>query len=137
MSDQPAGPGPGPNPATPRPAATVVLLRPGPTGPEILLTQRPAAMAFAGDMFVFPGGGVDEADADARLAGGPPAADAPFAVAAIRELFEEAGVLLAERRDGRAPDAAAVAGARRALLDGETTLIGIADALGLRIRTDL
>jgi glyoxylase-like metal-dependent hydrolase (beta-lactamase superfamily II)/8-oxo-dGTP pyrophosphatase MutT (NUDIX family) len=94
-------------------------------------------MAFAGDMFVFPGGRVDASDADAALAGDLPAGDAPFAVAAIRELFEEAGVLLAERRDGRAPAVAAVAGARRALLGGETTLVAIADALELRVRTDL
>ena len=125
------------DPATPRPAATVVLLRPRPAGPEILLTQRPSTMAFAGDMFVFPGGQVDEADADASLAPDVDPVDAPFAIAAIRELFEEAGVLLAERRDGRQPDAAAVAGARRALLDGETTLVAIADALGLRLRPDL
>ena len=133
MSDQESGP----DPAMPRPAATVVLLRPGPAGPEILLTQRPSTMAFAGDMFVFPGGRVDEADADSRLAGAVPPDDAPFAVAAVRELFEEAGVLLVERRDGRAPDVAAVAGARRALLDGETTLPLVADALELRLRTDL
>jgi 8-oxo-dGTP pyrophosphatase MutT (NUDIX family) len=38
-----------------RPAATVVLLRPGRAGLEVLLTQRPSTMAFAGDMHVFPG----------------------------------------------------------------------------------
>src|SRR6478609_847913 len=101
--------------ASPTPAATVVLLRPGGGAPEILLTQRPTSMAFAGDLFVFPGGRVDAADADERLAERVSAAgdadEPPFAIAAIRELFEEAGVLLAERRDGRAPDAAAVAGA--------------------------
>ena len=54
--------------ATPRPAATVVLLRPGPAGPEVLLTQRPTTMAFAADMHVFPGGAVDPGDRDPRLA---------------------------------------------------------------------
>ena len=127
----------------PTPAATVVLLRPGRGAPEILLTQRPTSMAFAGDLFVFPGGRVDAADADERLVERVIAASAagdadepPFAIAAIRELFEEAGVLLAERRDGRAPDAAAVAGARRALLAGETTLAAVAEALDLVLRAD-
>jgi endoribonuclease LACTB2 len=117
-------------PTVPRPAATVVVLRPGRGSPEILLTRRPSSMAFAADLFVFPGGSVDPAD-------GPPGDDASFAMAAIRELFEEAGVLLAERRDGRAPDAGAVAGARRALLANETTLPAVVAALGLRLRPDL
>ena len=127
----------------PTPAATVVLLRPGRGAPEILLTQRPTSMAFAGDLFVFPGGRVDAADADERLVERTIAASAageadepPFAIAAIRELFEEAGVLLAERRNGRAADAAAVAGARRALLAGETTLAAVAEALDLVLRAD-
>lgn len=119
------------DPSTPRAAATVVLLRHGPDGPEILLTQRPSSMAFAGDLFVFPGGRVDEADADERLGA------SPFAVAAVRELFEEAGVLLAERNGRRLPDKAAIAGARRALLAGETSIAAVAGALDLRLRTDL
>jgi len=115
----------------PVPAATVVLLRPGPDGPEILLTQRPSSMTFAGDVYVFPGGRVDEDDSDASLGA------SPFAVAAIRELFEEAGVLLADRKDGGAVDSSAVAGARRALVFGETTFGAVVKALELRLRTDL
>lgn len=88
-------------------------------------------MAFAGDVFVFPGGRVDDEDADERFGG------SPFEVAAIRELFEEAGVLLAERADGAAPDPAAVAGARRALVFGETTFGAVVEALLLRLRPDL
>jgi len=118
------------SPVTPRPASTVVLLRPGPGAPEILLTKRPTTMAFAGDLFVFPGGRVDAADADPRLGA------SRFEVAAIRELFEEAGVLLAERADGKPADPAALAGARRALVFGETTFGGVAAALGLRLRPD-
>jgi glyoxylase-like metal-dependent hydrolase (beta-lactamase superfamily II) len=117
-------------PPVPRPAATVVLLRPGRGAPEILLTRRPSSMAFAADLFVFPGGAVDRAD-------GPVGDDSSYAVAAIRELFEEAGVLLAERREGGATDPASLADARRALLAGETTLSAVADALELRLRTDL
>ena len=127
----------------PRPAATLVLLRPGPEGPELLLTQRPSSMAFAGDAFVFPGGRVDADDADQRLAARTVergSDDEPaFAVAAVRELFEEAGVLLADRRSpgARRPVPAAVAGARRALVAGETTLAAVAEALDVVLRTDL
>jgi glyoxylase-like metal-dependent hydrolase (beta-lactamase superfamily II)/8-oxo-dGTP pyrophosphatase MutT (NUDIX family) len=141
----------------PRPAATVALLRPGATGPEVLLTHRPASMAFAGDMHVFPGGAVDAADADPRLVGrsvvtpdeavvrlgGDPdgrlVPERAFAlhVAAIRELFEEAGVLLADRSTGAPRDTDALVAARAALVAGETTLADVADSLDLRLRTDL
>lgn len=132
-----------------RPAATVVLLRSGPDGLETLLTHRPPTMAFAGGAHVFPGGRVDAGDADPSLAarsrvsaaeaatalGGdlPPGVALAASMAAIRELFEEAGVLLAETR---AP-AADVGAARTALLGGESTLASVADELDLRIRTDL
>ena len=133
----------------PRPAATVVLLRHGPAGLEALLTQRPSTMAFAADMHVFPGGRVDAADADPSLSrrsavspeaaaaglGGdlPPEVALAAHVAAIRELFEEAGVLLAETD---APTSAIAAG-RSALLRGEATLASLAGELGLWLRTDL
>ena len=62
----------------PRPAATVVLLRDGRDGPEAYLQRRPAGMGFAGGLWVFPGGRVDEADrdpaVDASWGGPPPAA---------------------------------------------------------------
>jgi glyoxylase-like metal-dependent hydrolase (beta-lactamase superfamily II)/8-oxo-dGTP pyrophosphatase MutT (NUDIX family) len=140
----------------PRPAATVVVTRPGVDGLEVLLTHRPASMAFAGDMHVFPGGAVDAADADprlvarspvppeealVRLGGDPDGRLSPvgaFAVhvAAIRELFEEAGVLLADRPTDGQPDAGALAAARIALLGGEATLADVAESLDLRLRTD-
>src|SRR6478736_6516235 len=53
--------------AEPRPAATVVLVRPGADGLEVLLAHRPATMAFAPGVHVFPGGSVDAGDADPRL----------------------------------------------------------------------
>ncbi|MEV6374686.1 NUDIX hydrolase [Micromonospora musae] len=94
-------------PAAPRVAATVLLLRPAGTGFEVYLIRRVAAMAFGG-MYAFPGGGVDRSDSEAHLdwAGPTPAEwgerlglapDAAQAVvcAAAREVFEEAGVLLA------------------------------------------
>ena len=163
-------------PVVPRPAATVVLLRPteGSSGGalEVLLTHRPSTMAFAPDMQVFPGGRVDAADADPRLLarsvrsaddaaaalGGdidPVAAIAAF-IAAIRETFEETGVLLADV--GSTPDAGATAEAaatpgvgttarhpidRRTLDVARAELLHVpgafapmVEALGLRLRTD-
>ncbi len=92
-------------PATPKLAATVILLRPG---PEVYLIRRAATMAFAAGMHAFPGGTVDPRDAAVQpaWAGPDPAAwaarlglDEPAAravvSAAVRELFEESGVLLA------------------------------------------
>lgn len=165
----------------PKLAATVVLVRPGRRGPEVLLTLRPASMAFAPDMHVFPGGRVDAADADpelfarsvispdeaARALGGDldPATALAAHVAAIRELFEEAGVLLADSGlDGGAAGAVSARGAadvagpsgtavplgaaaavpsrsvslaRSALVGGEMTFAEVAAELGLRLRTDL
>lgn len=99
-------------PPPPRAAATVVLLRDGGAGLEVLLMRRPSTMAFAPGMHVFPGGRVDEVD-DGRpkvhgfLPGPPwapdPASASALVVAAIRETFEEAGVLIAVDRSGRTP----------------------------------
>jgi 8-oxo-dGTP pyrophosphatase MutT (NUDIX family) len=75
----------------PRPAATVVLLRPGPDGAEVLLTRRPSTMAFGADLHVFPGGAVDPEDAE-RAGTDEPWRIARFAAA--REALEEAGVEL-------------------------------------------
>lgn len=96
-------------PAEPRDAATVVLLRPGRAGgPEVYLLVRQRSMAFAAGAAVFPGGGVDPRDYDAQVgwAGPTPAEWADrlgvseeraraLVCAAVRETFEESGVLLA------------------------------------------
>ena len=68
------------------PAATVLLMRDTPGGIEVFMLRRTTTAAFAGGMYVFPGGRVDTADGDG---------DQGFVVAAIRECYEEAGVLLA------------------------------------------
>ena len=133
----------------PAPAATVVLLRPGPDGLEALLTARPATMAFAGGMHVFPGGRVDPADASPSLAarsvvgaveaavllGGDlaPADALATHIAAIRELWEEGGILLAESLAGSGE----ITDARAALVDGSTDFAELAEALDLSLRTDL
>lgn len=101
-------------PAEPRDAATVVLVRPGADpagGPEVYLLLRRRSMAFAAGMAVFPGGGVDPRDFDARPGPGTWAGPSPqdwaerlgvgpdeavaLVCAAVRETFEESGVLLA------------------------------------------
>jgi 8-oxo-dGTP pyrophosphatase MutT (NUDIX family) len=96
-------------PVDPRPAATVILLRDTPaTGPEVYLLRRQRTMAFAAGMTVFPGGRVDPADsAIADAWSGPPPEHfaerlgcsaelaAAYVAAAVRETFEESGVLLA------------------------------------------
>lgn len=107
----------------PRPAATVILARDQAAGGiEVYLARRSARSKFVPDVYVFPGGALDEEDASQRstaLLDRPPDAFPPaFAIAAIRELFEEAGVLLALDAAGRAPESAALAAARGALVAG-------------------
>jgi len=141
-----------PGVVAPRPAATVVLLRPGPGGLELLLTQRPSTMVFAPDLHVFPGGAVDEGDAApdavARSVVDPAAAARALGgdltphqaigahVAAIRELWEEAGVALVRPR-GLAAQAPAMRDARSALQAGTATIGEVAGKLDLELRTDL
>ncbi|WP_223198779.1 NUDIX hydrolase [Solihabitans fulvus] len=138
-------------PVTPKDAATVVLVRDGATGLEAFLLRRVAAMAFAGGMTVFPGGGVDRRDSDtsvawsgpepawwARCFGCDPALARALVCAAIRETFEESGVLLA------GPDATSVVGdtapysdARAALVDRDVSLAQFLAGAGLVLRADL
>ena len=92
---------------TPRLAATVLLLRDGPQGMEVLMTRRSAKASFAASLYVFPGGAVDAADAEApkqpglvHQRSGQGGEQLTWALAALRESFEEVGVLLARRADG-------------------------------------
>lgn len=135
-----------------RDAATVVLLRDGDRGPEAYLLRRVRGMAFAAGMTVFPGGAVDPRDADAEVGwvGPPPAewagrldADERLArallCAAVRETFEESGVLLA----GPSPETVcSTEGAdweadRVALERRETSLAELLARRGLVLRADL
>ena len=91
----------------PRPAATVLALRDGAHGVEVLMLRRNLNSDFVGGAYVFPGGGVDEGDAAlaARCVGPDDAAASArlgldsgglaYHVAALRELFEEAGLMVA------------------------------------------
>ena len=135
-----------------RDAATVLLLRDGAAGPEVYLLRRVPTMAFAPGMAVFPGGAVDPGDDDPALPwAGPPAqgwaqalgGDAglvrALVCAAVRETFEECGVLLAGPTPdtvlGRVDDDAWEAD-RQAVLAGEP-LGRLLARRGLVLRADL
>jgi glyoxylase-like metal-dependent hydrolase (beta-lactamase superfamily II)/8-oxo-dGTP pyrophosphatase MutT (NUDIX family) len=83
-----------------RPAATLALLRDSPRGPEVLMLQRAPSAAFLGGAYVFPGGALDTADTDPRVTSRVldlPSQEPPveYWIAAVRECFEESGILLA------------------------------------------
>lgn len=90
-----------------RPAATLVLARPAADAFEVLLLKRSARSSFMANVYVYPGGAVDDADTALAESGLIRASRASWgdienrvhAVAAVRECFEEAGVLLARRRE--------------------------------------
>ena len=140
-------------PSEPRHAATVVLLRDASTGPEAYLLRRVKGMAFAGGMHVFPGGSVDPADESAHTRWvGPPAsqwarwfrADEPLAralvCAAVRETFEECGVLLAGPSEGellKDVSSDEWEAERQALEAREQSLSELLDRRGLVLRADL
>ncbi|HEX3922432.1 MAG TPA: NUDIX hydrolase [Streptosporangiaceae bacterium] len=157
-------------PAQPRDAATVMLLRPeggggagggasggagggASSGLEVYMLRRKPSMAFAPGAFVFPGGSVDARDADEQVAwAGPDTAawgqifDAPprlaraLVCAAVRETFEESGVLLAGPSAGEV--VADTTGEqweadRQALLDRSLSLAEMLSRRGLVLRSDL
>lgn len=136
----------------PRDAATVMVLRAAGASLEALLMRRQRSMAFAGGMHVFPGGAVQASDSEPVPWTGPPAEEwarrwgcdpqqaRALLVAAVRETFEETGILFA----GSGPDSvlgvcAGPAGeeARRALEAGELTMAAFLADQGLLLRADL
>ncbi len=143
-------------PVDPRHASTVVLLREGTGGPgslEVYLLRRHVDMAFAAGMCVFPGGGVDKRDFDHEIAwAGPSAADwaerlgadeslaRALVCAAVRETFEESGVLLAgPTADSVVADTTGEdwESDRRRLEARQLSFTDFLDRRGLRVRTDL
>lgn len=138
---------------TPRPAATVVLLREDRGHLEVYVLRRHLGMAFAAGMYAFPGGTVDprDTDSDVGWAGPSPAewaerlacdesAARALVCAAVRETFEESGVLLA------GTDADVVVADttgeqwerdRAALVDRTQSFAGLLASRGLVVRTDL
>jgi 8-oxo-dGTP pyrophosphatase MutT (NUDIX family) len=139
--------------APPRHAATVVLLRDSAVGPEVYLLRRAGTMAFAAGMHVFPGGSVDPRDGETATAWSGPAdtqwaawlgCDEPLAralvCAAVRETFEESGVLLAgEHADDVVADTTGddLERDRLSLLDRSVSMAGMLSRRGLVLRSDL
>ena len=129
----------------------MMLLRDGADGIEVFLQRRVGGMAFAGGMTVFPGGGVDRSDADAAIAWAGPGVDwwaARFGVdepraqalvcAAVRETFEECGVLLAgPTADTVVADTAGYREARGRLERRELSFAAFLAETGLVLRADL
>jgi len=132
----------------PRPAATVVLLRDGAQGLEVFLLRRHSASDVLGGAYVFPGGKLDAADSApelrARLDQAPETLHAALAepgtdpetaaglfVAALREAFEECGVLFAEHVAGQAVDTERASALLREGLSFGELLAGLA----LRLQT--
>lgn len=142
------------NPA--HPAATVILLRDSAAGPEIFMVRRNAGTSFMAGQHVFPGGKVEGADQQPVDSGWFVGADraalhwpdllpdqaVAYHVAAARELFEEAGVLLARGTTGGlvsladAADAARFTVHRRAVLAGTLTLDALMARETLRLALD-
>jgi 8-oxo-dGTP pyrophosphatase MutT (NUDIX family) len=111
-----------------KPAATVMLLRDADQGIEVFMLRRAHAAAFAGGMYVFPGGKVDPADGDG---------DISYVMAAIRECYEEAGVLLALDGSGALiSDGHPALAHRQAVYDGDVDLQILCERHDLRPAID-
>lgn len=137
-------------PAEVRQASTVMILR---DGPEVLMMKRPAAMSFAAGAYVFPGGRVDTADSDPSIGWqgpspsefaeklGAPGEDVArgLVCAAIRETFEEAGLLLAGPPDGpvTVPSGDGWEADRAELIAGTRPFGDLLARRGLVLRADL
>ncbi len=134
-------------PVPPRPAATIVLIRPGASAPEVLLLRRNRTVGFVPGAYVFPGGRVDDADlasvsldrieglsisrAAGRLGLEPDdTTGLGYYVAALREAFEETGILVARSPSGDpAPGVHEHAGVELALTDLNAGNRGFAELL--------
>ena len=129
-------------PAVPRPAASVLLLRDGPEGVEVFMATRHQGSSFMPGVLVFPGGGVDNADADPKLVDAGAPEDWVSRIACLREAFEEAGILLARPSgDGNPVGASRLDGLltayRARLCSGEAAFSAMMDAENLSAAIDL
>ena len=141
-----AAPQPGAAPAIPRPSATAIILRDGGDGLETFMVVRHHEIDFASGALVFPGGKLDPQDSDgawtelAPFAGS--ASELAHIVAAARETFEEAGLLLARRQGDTAVVSAdeahrLVESHRQKLIEGGTTFLDVIRNEKLVLATDL
>lgn len=130
-----------------RPAATLVLARPGAEDFEVLLLKRSSRSSFMANVYVYPGGAVDDADerlAESGLVRGTRQTwheleNRVHAIAAIRECFEEAGVLLARQRSDGArvcPVFEETEELRRALNEGHLSFGEVLQRLEVELNLD-
>jgi 8-oxo-dGTP pyrophosphatase MutT (NUDIX family) len=131
--------------AEPKPAATVVLLRDGASELEVLLLKRHRSSGFVPGAYVFPGGRIDEEDADERLSAMCIAPERGgvlphYWFGAVREVFEETGVLLARSQSGEwAADASSneeMEQLRLNLMGNQANLYDVIAAQNLKIVLD-
>jgi 8-oxo-dGTP pyrophosphatase MutT (NUDIX family) len=126
-----------------RPAATVLLLRDAPSF-EVLMVKRHHQIDFAAGALVFPGGKSHGGDSDPRWRDlaigfdevgpkGEGSDGAPLRIAAIREAYEEAGVLLARDRDGAFYAGEAAKDIRDAVAQDKVAFIDVVEDLGLKL----
>jgi 8-oxo-dGTP pyrophosphatase MutT (NUDIX family) len=122
-----------------KPAATILILRDVPAF-QVLMVRRHHQIDFASGALVFPGGKSHAGDHDPRWAGhviGWETFDAEqrgLRIAAIREVFEEAGILLAQRRNGEPiGDEACPMDVRKAVDAGETAFLDVVGDLDARL----
>ncbi len=122
-------------PAATLAAATVLLLRDGSDAVEVLMTRRSMSASFVPGAYVFPGGGVDPLDgaSHSQARRRPTQSDLHLtqAIAAIRESFEELGVLLARRADGTGADQSDIA-----TLERNAPFVAQCGARGLTLAAD-
>ncbi len=123
-----------------RAAATVLLLRDTLDGLEVLMTRRSSSASFAPGAYVFPGGRIDEADTSARRIATRRRTQSRLqltqAIAAIRESFEELGVLLAHHADGSPVTAAEIDDMDRSTASTTVAFAEQCAARGLLLSTD-
>jgi len=114
--------------------AASVLLAAAPRSPELLIVRRAASLRFFGGFLAFPGGRVSPLDAGD---GHPATSTAVRRVTAVRELFEETGILLARRNDGSFPAYSAdLDDLRRALMADDLPFLDVLRRLDLTLRDD-
>lgn len=127
--------------AEPKPAATILLLRDEPRF-EVLMVKRHHQIDFASGALVFPGGKIQQADADEAWADHVhgwerfDAVQRALRIGAIRESFEEAGVLLAEGIDAARFTAASDLSVRKAVDKGELPFVDVVRDLGAKLRLE-
>ncbi len=143
------------DPSHPRPAATIILARDSAHGVEVFMMKRTTEVTFAKGMHVFPGGGVDASDHDGEMHAlcigvdddrasaelGIQTGGLAYWVAAIRECFEEAGLLIGYRNDQTrlqldASDAEKLAALRLELAENKLSFAQLLQREQLRAATD-